>query len=176
MPAAAVLVGTGPSSTDSVSNRCMVGQATAGLQTLNCKQQKNTGTGQAAQWLGRGCRKKKAVHKTTSTDDKRLQNTLKKLGVNTIPGIDEVMIFKDQEVIHFTSPKGVPPKPVRAQLLTCSSATALASIAQACACCTARLRQHQYVDSAFVHKYALPMAACLHLQCVPCWPSLVSCI
>lgn len=36
------------------------------------------------------CRKKKAVHKTTSTDDKRLQNTLKRLGVNTIPGIEEV--------------------------------------------------------------------------------------
>ena len=31
-------------------------------------------------------RKKKAIHKTTTTDDKRLQNTLKRLGVNTIPG------------------------------------------------------------------------------------------
>lgn len=36
------------------------------------------------------CSKKKAVHKTTSTDDKRLQSTLKRLGVNTIPGIEEV--------------------------------------------------------------------------------------
>lgn len=34
--------------------------------------------------------KKKAVHKTTTTDDKRLQNTLKRLSVNTIPGIEEV--------------------------------------------------------------------------------------
>jgi len=34
------------------------------------------------------CRKKKAVHKATSTDDKRLQTTLKRLGVNTIPGIE----------------------------------------------------------------------------------------
>lgn len=51
-------------------------------------------------------RKKKAVHKTTSTDDKRLQNTLKRLGVNTIPGIEEVNIFKDDSVIHFTNPKG----------------------------------------------------------------------
>jgi hypothetical protein len=50
--------------------------------------------------------KKKAVHKTTSTDDKRLQNTLKRLGVNTIPGIEEVNIFKDDTVIHFTNPKG----------------------------------------------------------------------
>jgi nascent polypeptide-associated complex subunit beta len=30
------------------------------------------------------------VHKTTTTDDKRLQNTLKRLSVNTIPGIEEV--------------------------------------------------------------------------------------
>lgn len=55
----------------------------------------------------RTCRKKKAVHKTTSTDDKRLQNTLKRLGVNTIPGIEEVNIFMDETVIHFTNPKGV---------------------------------------------------------------------
>lgn len=53
------------------------------------------------------CRKKKAVHKTTSTDDKRLQNTLKRLGVNTIPGIEEVNIFMDDTVIHFTNPKGI---------------------------------------------------------------------
>ncbi|KAL6765922.1 NAC domain-containing protein [Haematococcus lacustris] len=51
-------------------------------------------------------RKKKAIHKTTTTDDKRLQNTLKKLGVNTIPGIEEVNIFKDDsEVVHFQNPK-----------------------------------------------------------------------
>ena len=50
-------------------------------------------------------RKHKAVHKTTSTDDKRLQNTLKRLGVNVIPGIEEVNIFKDDTVIHFTNPK-----------------------------------------------------------------------
>ena len=52
------------------------------------------------------CRKKKAVHKTTSTDDKRLQNTLKRLGVNTIPGIEEVNIFLDSDIINFTNPKG----------------------------------------------------------------------
>lgn len=52
------------------------------------------------------CRKKKAVHKTTSTDDKRLQNTLKRLGVNTIPGIEEVNIVKDDSIIHFANPKG----------------------------------------------------------------------
>jgi nascent polypeptide-associated complex subunit beta len=45
------------------------------------------------------------VHKTTTTDDKRLQSTLKRLGVNTIPGIEEVNIFKDEFVIHFVNPK-----------------------------------------------------------------------
>lgn len=50
-------------------------------------------------------RKKKAVHKTTSTDDKRLQNTLKRLGVNTIPGIEEVNLFMADSVIHFSNPK-----------------------------------------------------------------------
>lgn len=53
-------------------------------------------------------RKKKAVHKTTSTDDKRLQSTLKRLGVNTIPGIEEVNLFQsDGNVVHFTNPKGI---------------------------------------------------------------------
>ncbi|KAL2521296.1 basic transcription factor 3 [Forsythia ovata] len=40
-------------------------------------------------------RKKKAVHKTTTTDDKRLQSTLKRIGVNAIPAIEEVNIFKE---------------------------------------------------------------------------------
>ncbi|GFS30168.1 basic transcription factor 3 [Actinidia rufa] len=51
-------------------------------------------------------RKKKAVHKTTTTDDKRLQSTLKRIGVNAIPAIEEVNIFKDDVVIQFTNPKG----------------------------------------------------------------------
>jgi nascent polypeptide-associated complex subunit beta len=50
--------------------------------------------------------RKKAVHKTTTTDDKRLQSTLKRIGVNTIPGIEEVNIFKDDVVIQFVNPKG----------------------------------------------------------------------
>ncbi|KAI7729525.1 hypothetical protein M8C21_008982 [Ambrosia artemisiifolia] len=51
-------------------------------------------------------RKKKAVHKTTSTDDKRLQSTLKRLGVNQIPQIEEFNIFKDDnKVIQFLNPK-----------------------------------------------------------------------
>ena len=52
------------------------------------------------------CRKKKAVHKTTSTDDKRLQNTLKRLGVNTIPGIEEVLLISaDGTALQFNNPK-----------------------------------------------------------------------
>lgn len=51
-------------------------------------------------------RKKKAVHKTTTTDDKRLQSTLKRIGVNAIPAIEEVNIFKDDVVIQFNNPKG----------------------------------------------------------------------
>ncbi|WOK98851.1 hypothetical protein Cni_G07563 [Canna indica] len=50
-------------------------------------------------------RKKKAVHKTPTTDDKRLQSTLKRIGVNTIPAIEEVNIFKDDVVIQFLNPK-----------------------------------------------------------------------
>ncbi|CAL9154293.1 unnamed protein product [Musa hybrid cultivar] len=50
-------------------------------------------------------RKKKAVHKTPTTDDKRLQSTLKRIGVNTIPAIEEVNIFKDDIVIQFPNPK-----------------------------------------------------------------------
>lgn len=50
-------------------------------------------------------RKKKAIHKTTTTDDKRLQSTLKRIGVNAIPAIEEVNIFKEDVVIQFINPK-----------------------------------------------------------------------
>merc|ERR1719427_1384619 len=51
-------------------------------------------------------RKKKIVHNTATTDDKKLQSTLKKLSVNTIPGIEEVNMIKDDgTVIHFNNPK-----------------------------------------------------------------------
>jgi len=51
-------------------------------------------------------RKKKAVHKTANNDDKKLQATLKRLGVNNIPAIEEVNLFKDDgTVIHFKNPK-----------------------------------------------------------------------
>ncbi|KAI5591259.1 hypothetical protein BDE02_04G066900 [Populus trichocarpa] len=50
-------------------------------------------------------RKKKAVHKSSTTDDKKLQSTLKRIGVNAIPAIEEVNIFKDDLVIQFVNPK-----------------------------------------------------------------------
>lgn len=51
-------------------------------------------------------RKKKIVHQTAATDDKKLQSSLKKLAVNNIPGIEEVnMIKNDGTVIHFNNPK-----------------------------------------------------------------------
>lgn len=51
-------------------------------------------------------RKKKIVHATAATDDKKLQSLLKKLAVNVIPGIEEVnMIKNDGTVIHFNNPK-----------------------------------------------------------------------
>ena len=51
-------------------------------------------------------RKKKVVHRTATADDKKLQTSLKKLNVNTIPGIEEVnMIRDDGQVLHFNNPK-----------------------------------------------------------------------
>lgn len=50
-------------------------------------------------------RKKKTIHRTTTTDDKKLQSTLKRIGVNAIPAIEEVNIFLEDSVIHFTNPK-----------------------------------------------------------------------
>merc|ERR1712100_794339 len=52
-------------------------------------------------------RRKKVVHKNVNAaDDKRLQNTLKKLGINTIPAIEEVNLFMESgEVIYFNQPK-----------------------------------------------------------------------
>merc|ERR1711974_534021 len=51
-------------------------------------------------------RKKKVVHRTATTDDKKLQSSLKKLSVNNIPGIEEVNMIKDDgTVIHFDNPK-----------------------------------------------------------------------
>lgn len=46
-------------------------------------------------------RKKKIVHRSSATDDKKLQSSLKKLTVNNISGIEEVclVLFYYQEIV-----------------------------------------------------------------------------
>jgi hypothetical protein len=49
----------------------------------------------------------KKVHKSSGTDDKKLQTALKKMNVQPIQAIEEVNMFKsDGNVIHFSAPKG----------------------------------------------------------------------
>ena len=51
-------------------------------------------------------RKHKAAHRQTSGDSPQFQQTLKRLGVQAIPGFEEVNIFfADQSVMHFVNPK-----------------------------------------------------------------------
>ncbi|GKD85755.1 nascent polypeptide-associated complex subunit beta-like protein [Tanacetum coccineum] len=57
--------------------------------------------------LSSATEKKEVVHKTTVIDDKRLQSTLKIIGVNRIPEIKEVNIFEDETVIQFLNLKAV---------------------------------------------------------------------
>eukprot|EP00427_Karlodinium_veneficum_P025842 CAMPEP_0169121066 /NCGR_PEP_ID=MMETSP1015-20121227/32459_1 /TAXON_ID=342587 /ORGANISM="Karlodinium micrum, Strain CCMP2283" /LENGTH=155 /DNA_ID=CAMNT_0009184123 /DNA_START=62 /DNA_END=529 /DNA_ORIENTATION=- len=55
---------------------------------------------------GTARRVKKAKHASHAADDKQLQAQLKKLGVNNIPGIEEVNMFReDGSVVHFAAPK-----------------------------------------------------------------------
>mmetsp|Transcript_31421 Transcript_31421/g.49072 ORF Transcript_31421/g.49072 Transcript_31421/m.49072 type:complete len:150 (-) Transcript_31421:31-480(-) len=55
---------------------------------------------------GTARRKRKTVHKTATGDDKKLQQTLKRLGANPIPQIEEVNMFReDGNVMHFSNPK-----------------------------------------------------------------------
>lgn len=55
---------------------------------------------------GSARRKRKNIHRTATTDDRKVQSALKKLSVNNIPGIEEVnMIKEDGQVIHFNNPK-----------------------------------------------------------------------
>eukprot|EP00927_Polykrikos_kofoidii_P052857 TRINITY_DN46858_c0_g1_i1.p1 TRINITY_DN46858_c0_g1~~TRINITY_DN46858_c0_g1_i1.p1 ORF type:complete len:162 (+),score=48.29 TRINITY_DN46858_c0_g1_i1:63-548(+) len=51
-------------------------------------------------------RTKLAKHTSHGADDKQMMQQLKRLGMNNIPGIEEVNMFKDDgSVIHFSSPK-----------------------------------------------------------------------
>ena len=55
---------------------------------------------------GTACRKKKVVHRITTADDKKLQFSLKKLGLDNIPGIEEASRFTNQgTLIHFNNAK-----------------------------------------------------------------------
>ncbi|NXI50523.1 BTF3 factor, partial [Chloroceryle aenea] len=56
---------------------------------------------------GTARRKKKVVHRTATADDKKLQFSLKKLGVNNISGIEEVIASKKNNtfLLHFNNPK-----------------------------------------------------------------------
>merc|ERR1712194_913250 len=51
-------------------------------------------------------RVKGSKHQSHAADEKQLQAQFKRLGVNNIPGIEEVNMFKeDGDVIHFAAPK-----------------------------------------------------------------------
>merc|ERR1712187_970289 len=55
---------------------------------------------------GTARRTKKVAHQNHGADEKQLQAQLKRLGVNNIPGIEEVNMFtQDGGVIHFNAPK-----------------------------------------------------------------------
>ncbi|GMT15074.1 hypothetical protein PFISCL1PPCAC_6371, partial [Pristionchus fissidentatus] len=77
-------------------------------KTLAEKIKKLQANAEAVRVGGKGTvrRKKKVIHKTAATDDKKVQSSLKKLSVTNIPGIEEVnMIKEDGTVIHFNNPK-----------------------------------------------------------------------
>mmetsp|Transcript_114619 Transcript_114619/g.356997 ORF Transcript_114619/g.356997 Transcript_114619/m.356997 type:complete len:161 (-) Transcript_114619:156-638(-) len=55
---------------------------------------------------GSARRTKRSKHTSHAADDKQLQAQLKRLGVNSIPGIEEVNMFTETgSVIHFSAPK-----------------------------------------------------------------------
>merc|ERR1719331_3535049 len=55
---------------------------------------------------GTARRSKIKKHQSHGADDKQLQQQFKRIGVNNIPGIEEVNMFKDDgTVLHFSAPK-----------------------------------------------------------------------
>ena len=51
-------------------------------------------------------RKMKVQHKTNAVDDKKLTNSIKKLGIQPMQGIDEANFFReDNMIMHFQNPK-----------------------------------------------------------------------
>lgn len=79
------------------------GEVSASILEARAKMQAKMGAGSKA---GGARHKKRVVHKASGQDDKRLQNTLKRIGTNSVPGIEEVNMFMaNGEVIHFNNPK-----------------------------------------------------------------------
>ena len=57
-------------------------------------------------WWERTACRKKVVHRTTTADNKKLQFSLKKSGLDSIPGIEEVSRFTNQgTLIRFNNAK-----------------------------------------------------------------------
>jgi len=51
-------------------------------------------------------RKRKVIHKSNAADDQRLQNSLQRLGLNTISAIEEANLFhEDGTITHFVNPQ-----------------------------------------------------------------------
>ncbi|KAL4695526.1 hypothetical protein H8959_000621 [Pygathrix nigripes] len=76
-------------------------------ETIMNQEKSRQTAGTSAHWWERTARRKKeVVHRTATADDKKLQFSLKNLGVNNISGIEEVNMFTNQgTVIHFNNPK-----------------------------------------------------------------------
>ncbi|XP_075262977.1 transcription factor BTF3 homolog 4-like [Convolutriloba macropyga] len=73
---------------------------------------------------GSARRKRRNMPKSNTTDDKKLQTSLKRLGVNSIPAIEEVNMFKqDGTVIHFKNPKVQASLPANTFTITGASET-----------------------------------------------------
>eukprot|EP01071_Lankesteria_metandrocarpae_P005791 Lankesteria_metandrocarpae@DN4131_c0_g1_i1.p1 len=78
------------------------------METARAKLRERFGEAAGGRIGGKGAprRKKKAVHKAAAVDEKRVQSTLKPLGLSTIPGIEEVsMLMSDDKVLHFSAPR-----------------------------------------------------------------------
>jgi len=79
-----------------------------GTETAKMDQEKLARMQNAVRIGGKGTprRKYKKTPKSSGTDDKKLQTTLKKMNVQPITQIEEVNMFKsDGNVIHFSAPK-----------------------------------------------------------------------
>lgn len=78
------------------------------IQAARDKLKERFGQGDANRVGGKGSarRKKVGVHRSAVTDDKKLQIMLKKMNLASIPGIEEVMMYKDDNtVLQFNNPK-----------------------------------------------------------------------